>query len=287
MLDWMPEAVLVCDAAGEIAYANRQAETLTGYGRQELIGRKIELLVPVGLRSVHVGHRRRYAVHPELRTMALPASDFKLRRKDGSIAEVDIALAPVGGDVVAVVRDVTDRHQMEDALEHRALHDPLTDLANRSLFFDRLSQGLHAAKREGGQLALIMLDLDGFKDINDEFGHSVGDDVLKEMGRRLSAGLRATDTAARIGGDEFAWILPRVSSRRSVQRTVHKRLAAAREPMTVQGREVQVGITGGIAIYPDDGRDIETLLRRADLAMYSAKRHGLAIAFHLPRRRTA
>lgn len=287
MLDWMPDAVVVCDGEGEIGYANRQAEAMTGYRRDELIGRKIELLLPAGLRSNHIDSRRRYAAHPEPRAMGRPAMDFKLRRKDGSVTDVDIAIGPVGGDIVAVIRDVTDRHLMEDALQHRALHDPLTGMANRTLFFDRFRQALHAARREGGQLALVMLDLDGFKEINDEHGHSVGDEVLKEMGHRLSARLRATDTAARLGGDEFAWILPRISSRDSVQRTVSKRLAAAREPMLARGHELQVGITAGIAVYPDDGRDVDTLLRHADLAMYSAKRHGLAVAFHLPRRRPA
>ena len=287
VLDWMPDAVVVCDPDGAIAYANRKAETLTGYRREELIGRKIELLVPAGLRSNHVDDRRRYAAHPEPRVMGRPTMDFKLRRKDGSLTDVDIALGPVGGDVVAVIRDVTERHLLVDALEHRALHDPLTDMANRNLFFDRLRQALHAAKRETAQLALVMLDLDGFKEINDKYGHSVGDQVLKEMGHRLSAGLRATDTVARIGGDEFAWILPRISSRDSVQRTIQKRLAGAREPIFVGVQELQVGITAGIAIYPDDGRDVDTLLRHADLAMYSAKRHGLAVAFHSPRRHQA
>lgn len=283
MLEWMPDGVVVCSAGGEIIYANRQTETMTGYSRDELVGRKIEMLVPAGFRSSHVENRRRYHARPQARPMGTPAMDFKLRRKDGSMADVDVALGPIGTHTVAVIRDMTDRRVMEDALEHRALHDPLTELANRSLFFDRLRQSLHAARREAAQVALVMLDLDGFKAINDEYGHSTGDEVLKEMGVRLSSGLRATDTAARIGGDEFAWILPRVSSRDSVQRMVHKRLSAVRVPIIVGSHELHVGITAGIAIYPDDGRDVDTLLRHADLAMYSAKRHGVPLAFHLAR----
>lgn len=280
----MPDGVVIADAGGEIVYANHQAELMTGYRRRELLGRKVEVLVPAGLRSNHLMSRRRFSSHPEIRRMGAPTSDFKLRRKDGSVAEVDVALAPVDSHTVAVMRDVSERRMMEDALEHRALHDPLTDLANRSLFFDRLRQSIHSARREGSQLALVMLDLDDFKDVNDRYGHAVGDDVLKEMAARLRVGLRATDTAARIGGDEFAWILPRASSRDSVERTVLKHLAAVEQPIAVKGEKLQVGVTAGVAMYPEDGRDVDTLLRHADLAMYAAKRRGLAVVSHLLRK---
>jgi diguanylate cyclase len=278
LLEWMPDAVFVCDRDGEIVFANRQAEALTGYRRSELIGHKIELLVPVGLRSTHVERRRRYVAHPDPRSMGRPDSDFELRHKDGSVTSVDIALGPVGSEVVAVVRDMAERRSREQAFEHRALHDPLTDLANRDLFFDRLRQSLHAARREDGQFALVMLDVDGFKAINDVYGHSVGDDVLSELGVRVGSGLRATDTAARIGGDEFAWILPRVPSRESVHRTVEKRLAAAQQPLVVHGHKLHVGISAGIAMYPADGHDVDTLMRHADAAMYRVKRHAHAVA---------
>src|SRR5262249_54164170 len=156
--------------------------------------------------------------------------DLMLRRKDGGEVSVEISLGPAGEDTVAVVRDVTERRRMEEALEHRALHDPLTDMANRSLFFDRLQQAIHSARRQGIQLAVVMLDLDGFKSVNDAFGHAAGDEVLKVMAGRLSADMRATDTAARIGGDEFAWVLPRVTGRRAVDRLVANRVTAACEP---------------------------------------------------------
>jgi diguanylate cyclase (GGDEF)-like protein len=206
------------------------------------------------------------------------AKDFRLRRKDGTTLPVEISLGPVGEDTVAVVRDVTERRRMEIALEHRALHDPLTDLANRSLFFDRLRQAIHGARRDGSRLALVMLDLDGFKAINDTRGHSAGDAVLKEVAGRLRVGLRATDSAARLGGDEFAWILPRVASRRAVEAMVRRRLALAQEPVSIDGETVEFGVSAGVALYPEDGHDPDALLRFADRAMYTVKRrhHGAA-----------
>ncbi len=283
----MPDAVIVSDAAGEIVSVNRQAEALTGYSRDQLVGRKVELLVPTPLRAAHVANRRRFYARGRTRPMGGPAVDFKLRRRDGSVLEVDIALGPAGKHTVAVIRDMTERRAMEDALEHRALHDPLTELANRNLFYDRLRQALHAARRDKTQVALVMLDLDGFKAVNDVHGHAAGDEVLKQLGGRLRAGLRATDTAARIGGDEFAWILPRVASDAAVRRMVLRRLAVAQEPVKVRGQEIKVGISAGIAMYPDDGRDADTLMRHADAAMYSAKREGRPLVFHLSRGRRA
>lgn len=255
LLELMPDAVVVSDRDGKIVYTNRQAERLTGYRRSELVGRRVEILVPTRLRA-----------------MGKLDSDFRLRRKDGTGVSVEISIGPAGDDTVAVLRDFTERRRLEAALEHRALHDPLTELANRTLFFDRLRQSIHAARRESSQVALVMLDLDRFKAVNDTHGHAVGDEVLKELGARLRKGLRATDTAARLGGDEFAWILPRVTSRDGVKRVVRKRLIALHEPIAAGRRKIRIRVSAGIALYPDDGRDADTLMRHSDAAMYSAKR---------------
>jgi diguanylate cyclase len=279
VLEAIPDAVVVTDREGNIVFVNRAAEAMTGYDRKALIGQAVESLVPERLRGIHVRHRRGFYSRGAPRLMGDGTKDFTLRRKDGAIVPVEISLGPVGADTVAVVRDVTERRRMEAALEHRALHDPLTDLANRSLFFDRLRQALHAARRDRSQVALVMLDLDGFKAINDTRGHATGDAVLREVASRLRLGLRATDSAARLGGDEFAWILPRVISRRSVEAMVRKRLALAQEPVNLDGQQIDVGVSAGIAMYPDDGHDPDTLMRHADRAMYSVKRR-----HHLPAR---
>jgi diguanylate cyclase (GGDEF)-like protein/PAS domain S-box-containing protein len=282
LLDWMPDGVVVTDMAGRIVFANPQAERLTGFSQRDLLGRRVEELVPERLGAVHKRHR---AAGSGAKSKGRTEGDFRVRRKDGTEFSAEIALGPIetpsGPQTVALIRDISERVRFETLLEHRALHDPLTDLANRSLFFDRLNQSLHGARREGKKVALVMLDLDGFKAVNDSFGHPVGDELLKQVALRLQEGLRATDTAARIGGDEFALILPRVTGRESAGVMVRKRLSRLHGTYSVGTRSVEIGVSAGTALYPDDGRDTNTLMRNADSAMYSAKREGRRLVFHL------
>ncbi len=285
-LDWIPDGVVVSDRAGRIVFANRQAVLQTGYKLRELLGRPVELLVPKALRAVHRAHRRDYyAAGAGHRSMGDAAQDLRVRTKDGTEFSADIALGPIdtpnGPQTVAVIRDISERRRFESLLEHRALHDPLTDLPNRTLFFDRLNQSVQGARREGKQVALVMLDLDGFKAVNDAYGHAAGDELLKGIASRLQEGLRATDTAARIGGDEFAWILPRVAGRVAAERMVRKRIAGLQRSFSVRKETIQVGVSAGIAMYPGDGRGVDALMRHADSAMYSAKREGRGLVFYL------
>jgi diguanylate cyclase (GGDEF)-like protein/PAS domain S-box-containing protein len=286
LLDWIPDGVVVTDKAGRIVFANPQAERLTGFARRDLLGRRVEELVPERLEAVHRWHRQRdHAAGGGARRMGRIEGDFRVRRKDGTEFSAEIAIGPIetasGPQTVALIRDISERVRFETLLEHQALHDPLTDLPNRSLFFDRLNQSLQGARREGKRVALVMLDLDGFKPVNDAFGHPVGDELLKQVAQRLQEGLRATDTAARIGGDEFALILPRVAGRESAQSMVRKRLDRLHGRYSVGNRSIEVGVSAGIALYPDDGRDTNMLMRNADSAMYSAKREGRGLVFHL------
>jgi diguanylate cyclase (GGDEF)-like protein/PAS domain S-box-containing protein len=283
LLAQMPDGVLVCDAKGKILFANGQAERLTGYARGDLVGRPIELLVPIRLRAVHRKERQGFFVsHSGPRRMGTPDRDFRVRRKDGTEFSADIALGPVHGpagpQMVAVVRDITERRDLETALEHRALHDPLTDLANRHLFFDRLHQAMLSGQRDRKLVALVMFDLDGFKGVNDAHGHLVGDQLLKQVALRLQAPLRATDTAARIGGDEFAWILSRIAAPAAAERLVQRLIRPLRRSYAVRRRTMRLGISVGVALFPNDGRDVDTLIRNADSAMYSAKRKGGGIS---------
>lgn len=280
---------MVADAGGRIVFANRSAGALTGYKSKELVGKSIESLVPERLRAIHRRHRQAYyAGRAGARAMGAPDHDFRVRRKDGTEFSADISLnsvdTPHGRQTISVIRDISERKRLESALEHQALHDPLTGLANRIVFFDRLNQALLAARRERKHVALVILDLDTFKDVNDAYGHSVGDELLKELASRLSEGLRASDTVARIGGDEFAWILPRVADHAAVERIVRRRLRMLSRPSQIEKHRLEIAASAGIAIYPHDGRDPDSLIRHADAAMYSAKREGSGVAFYARRR---
>lgn len=224
LLESIPDAVVVTDPDGGIVYANRKAGSISGYKRSELIGRKVELLVPLGMRRRHVEHRRDFYHRGVARLMGTGEHDFTLRRKDGTSLEVEISLGPAGHDTIAVVRDVTERHLLEEALEHRALHDPLTDLANRILFFDRLHQAIYSARRDGSSFAIVLLDVDGFKAVNDRYGHAAGDEVLRQLSTQLRRGLRATDTAARIWGGRVR--VDPAPSRRPARGSAHGSQAA-------------------------------------------------------------
>jgi diguanylate cyclase len=276
-LESMPDGIVVSDREGKVVFANRQVEQMTGYTREELGRHGIELLVPPRLRATHQKRRRTYyESQKDERAMGTVGYDFRARRKDGSEFSADIALGPVdtpsGRQTVAVIRDITKRMQLESELEHMALHDPLTGLANRTLFFDRLNQAMLAAGRDRKQVALVMIDVDRFKAINDAYGHLVGDQVLRKLAIRLTFPLRASDTIARIGGDEFAWILPRVASRDSAARIVRKLLRTNVGNLVVGPQCIEVSVSTGLALYPDDGPDTDSLMRNADLALYAAKR---------------
>ncbi|HET7465334.1 MAG TPA: diguanylate cyclase [Candidatus Dormibacteraeota bacterium] len=277
MLEAVPDGVLLCDARGRIEYANRRLAQLTGYTSAELTGADVEMLVPEGVRGRHREDRRHYQLRPRPRPMGTVENDFRVRRKDGTSFSADIALGPVGGargrQVMAVVRDITARKELEAELAHLALHDPLTGLANRTLFFDRLHQAMRQARRDRKQVGLVMLDLDHFKDVNDAFGHQTGDEVLRRLAVRLRAGLRSTDTVARLGGDEFAWVLPNIGGRQAAMVMMVKLLRAVPSRVTVGRRPIEVGVSAGLALFPDDGDDVDTLMRVADVELYAAKRH--------------
>lgn len=277
LLEPLPEGILLCDSNGRIVYANRRLEAMTGYTRDGLVGRAVEVLVPDGMRSAHRQHRHEYQSRPRPRSMGSVDHDYAVRRADGSTFSADIALGPLdragGRQTIAVVRDITDRKNLEAALAHRALHDPLTGLANRTLFFDRLRQAMLTARRERRQVAIVILDLDQFKSVNDQFGHQAGDQVLRKAAQRLSRGLRRTDTVARIGGDEFAWVLPGIGGRQAAAVMMAKLLRAVSARYSIDGRSIEVGVSAGLAIFPDDGDDVDTLIRQADVALYADKRH--------------
>jgi diguanylate cyclase (GGDEF)-like protein len=188
---------------------------------------------------------------------------------------------------IAMIQDVTQRKDAEAALlsqaalnEHQAQHDALTGLANRTLFHARIGQAVNARRRTDARTAVVVIDLDGFKEINDSLGHAAGDALLVELSRRFEAALRSSDTVARLGGDEFGVLLPQLSSRDDVLRALERMRGAIETPITLQGLSLSLEASIGIALYPEDGEEVETLLRCADGAMYHAKEEQSGWAFY-------
>jgi diguanylate cyclase (GGDEF)-like protein/hemerythrin-like metal-binding protein/PAS domain S-box-containing protein len=195
------------------------------------------------------------------------------RRFNAEVSGTSLDL-PGGPGAVVTVRDVTEEQRAESHFSELAFTDPLTELPNRALFFDRLRQTLVDARRHGAGFTVMIGDLDGFKQINDRYGHETGDALLQAAAKRLRAAVREGDTVARTGGDEFAALLPHASSPEAAAIIAKRMVGALEAPIAVAGTRCVVGLSAGIAQYPADGRDIDELVAHADGAMYAAKRAG-------------
>lgn len=277
MVDASPEGLLLVDQDGTVLSANRAMHEFSGYAPDELIGQLVDRLLPAEARLQHQEFMRGFFTQPQARRMG-SVRQFELLRKDDSLVTVDIALgqAQLMGRACAVVlvRDMTAYRQLQVQLEHEASHDALTGLGNRRLFSRVLAQRCAPLGRELHSMALLVLDLDGFKLVNDSFGHVVGDALLVEVARCLRRTLRADDQLARLGGDEFAVLLTDIHSHADAAKVAEKMLLALSAVHQVEGYDVAVGASIGIAFYPDDARDADNLLRYADFAAYQAKAAG-------------
>ncbi len=269
------DAVLVTDPAGSIRYASHAAERLFGHTPNELMGRPLSDLVHPdddGPMSRQAGEGL------DAITTGAPIT-WIARRADGSPVFLESVASDrtddemIGG-VVLNNRDVTDRREMELTLEHRAFHDSLTDLPNRELFADRVDHALALMRRSGGMIAVLLLDLDDFKTVNDSLGHAAGDALLVEVADRLRATLREEDTPARLGGDEFAVLIESCGSPAEVQRLADRIGRAIREPMHVEGHTLATRASIGIRISDNPTTGAAEILRDADVAMYAAKGRG-------------
>jgi diguanylate cyclase (GGDEF)-like protein/PAS domain S-box-containing protein len=273
IMEVAPEAIILTDEAGRIVMANAQTQKLFGYHEGELIGQPIEILLPDRLRTQHRDHRERYGPAGVVRAM-----DLLALRKDGSEFPVDVSIGTLGREngrlTVSAVRDITERKRHEAQILHQATHDALTGLPNRAFFRELLVRALTQAQRSEKLLAVMFLDLDGFKNINDTLGHEAGDVLLKATARRIVSVLRKDDVVARQGGDEFTILLQGIHAVPDIIQVAEKLLAAIAEPLTYDYHEMYVTGSVGITVFPFDDTDVDSLLRNADTAMYRAKEAG-------------
>jgi two-component system CheB/CheR fusion protein len=225
----------------------------------------------------------RQRVQDDMQTMMatgnVMAMECTMRKKDGTSFPAELSWSstfdrkgrPAGITIAA--RDITERKRALDALQYRARHDALTGLSNRSFFAERLEQTLAVAQRDNTSFALLLMDLDGFKQVNDTLGHQMGDQLLQHLASRMGTALRESDTLARLGGDEFAVLLS-TADMEGARLAACRLVDAVSEPLAIADRHMDVGISIGMALFPEHGEDAETLTERADIAMYRAKRTG-------------
>ena len=278
------DAIITADEHGIIDSANYAVEKMFGYRPSELEGRNVSVLMPEPYDAEHDRYIEKYLMTGKGRLMNNRA-EVVGQRKDGTTFPIEIALSEMFiGErryFVAVVRDITENKRQTAALQHQALHDALTELPNRTLLSDRIRQSILLAQREHHELALLVMDLDRFKDINDTLGHQYGDQVLQHVSERMRHALRESDTIARLGGDEFAILLPNTGLVQA-KAIAEKLLRVTEEPIVIGEQMLHVGGSIGITLYPQHGEDEITLLQRADVAMYVAKREHLGAAVYDP-----
>lgn len=269
------EGIVVTDARNVIESVNPAFTQITGYAAEEVIG-KTPTILSSGRHDATFYHD----MYATLQANGYWQGEICNRRKNGEIYVEWLninAVKDADGVVtnyVAVFSDFTSRKAAEDHIRFLAQHDALTRLPNRTLLRERLVRAIPHAQRNGKKLAVVFLDLDDFKKVNDSFGHAAGDHMLKTVAKRLTDCLRAEDTVARLAGDEFILVLEEIDNAADVAAVVRKVVASLRQPMTFEGREMRVSTSVGISLFPEDGATPDELIKNADLAMYASKDKG-------------
>lgn len=281
MLEHSPDHSYVFDCSGRILYANRAFAEAYGKHPAEVIGQPVEALDNTLAREV------RGQIAQVLETGHEHHADFTATDPNGKVRVVEYLYAPMldeAGAINAIAgtsRDITERKAWERTLWKHANHDHLTGVPNRRLFLDRLDQDIRLARRNGGLLALLYVDLDRFKAANDRLGHDGGDLLLKETTERIAHCIRETDTVARLGGDEFGVVLVDAGDDNHVAAVARAILTRLSRPYWIDGNQARIAASIGIALYPDHGESVDELLHNADQAMYAAKNAGGdALRFH-------
>jgi diguanylate cyclase (GGDEF)-like protein/PAS domain S-box-containing protein len=269
------DAVVITDRDGRIEYVNEAFEAVTGYAREAVLGR-----TPALLKSGKQGPEFYRKMWQMILAGSVFSEVFVNRRRDGTLYYEEKIITPLtdaDGRIthfVATGRDISERVQIQERMQYLAHHDALTELPNRALFLDRLKQALARARWHQRLVAVLFLDIDHFKNINDSLGHDAGDRLLQELAKRLGGALRDGDTVARFGGDEFVILLDDVAAPGDVRALAHKLLAVLAAPFPAADAVLHVSASIGISLFPADGEDAATLLKHADTAMYRAKESG-------------
>jgi diguanylate cyclase (GGDEF)-like protein/PAS domain S-box-containing protein len=285
ILQSIGEGVIATDRLGNITFINPVAEKLTGWQQLESINKPLTSVLH--LIEEESGRLHRLSV-PRLlnENFQNPVNGNILIVNYNDKIPVELSATIIRDQkdtvsgLVLVLHDLTERKRYEEKLRHNAIHDHLTELPNRFLFFDRLNIALAQAERDGHELAVLMLDLDEFKKVNDTLGHNIGDKLLQSVAYRLIHMFRKTDTIARLGGDEFVLLLPELSHVEVAQNVAERVVLSFKKPFDLDGLTIPITASIGISVFPNDGGDADTLTRNADIAMYRAKEDGKN-RFHL------
>jgi diguanylate cyclase (GGDEF)-like protein/PAS domain S-box-containing protein len=279
-LNSIGDAVLSIDISGNVSYLNLVAEKMTGWSREEAAGRSLAEVF-----KIVDGATRQAAPDPlemairQNKTVGTTVNCVLIRR-DGCESAIEDSAAPIhdrAGQVIGAVivfHDVTAAREMSLQMTYLAQHDFLTDLPNRLLLNDRITQSIALACRQKRPIAVLFLDLDRFKFINDSLGHAIGDKLLQSVSKRLLAGVRGSDTVSRQGGDEFVILLSEITYPEDAATSAKKILLSLSAPHSIEEHDVHIDGSIGISVYPEDGGDAETLIKNADAAMYNVKEKG-------------
>jgi len=269
------EGIVITDPAANIVSVNPAFSRITGYNAEEVIGKN-----PRILKSGKHDEAFYREMWNRLLTEGQWSGEIWNKRKNGELYAQQVSISAVKDnngkltEYVAVTFDITEQKRKEEIIRFMAYHDHLTGLPNRNTFNNLLGAELANAKRYRHKSAVMFLDLDGFKNVNDTCGHGVGDELLKEVSKMLKASVRESDTVARMGGDEFTILLPRIKGDDDARKVANKIISLFSKPIEIEMYKLSIGTSIGMAVYPEDGDDPETLVRHADEAMYRAKQGG-------------
>src|SRR5919201_2334538 len=267
---------------GSVIDVNPALVAMLGPSAQDLQGKPLATIVfeedAADLRLTELSQFDLGAVRADIRCMTKDGRTVWAR----SVASLVRDARGEPASLILTLEDISDQKAHQRALEHQVLHDTLTGLPNRVLLHERLSNAILVGRREGHRMALLLMDLNGFKEVNDTLGHQAGDQLLRQVASRSREEPSISDTVARLGGDEFAIILPGVREKEGAPRAASKLVTALDKPFEVAGERLHVSASIGLSLFPDQGEDVDTLLRRADIAMYVAKRTDAGFAIYSP-----